>query len=133
MSQVLLDTHVWVWSFNAKERLSPEATAILTVATSVTISAITLYEIGQKVRLGKWPEMASSVATLASMAREQGVEILDVTPEISLSAGVLSWGHRDPFDRIIGATARAHGLPLLSADIAFDGLAPMSGWAGRVW
>ena len=77
--------------------------------------------------------MESSVAALANMAHRHGVEILDVTPEISLSAGVLQWGHRDPFDRIIGATAHKHGLFLLSADAAFDGLETLYGWPGRLW
>lgn len=130
---MLLDTHVWVWSFNAQQRLSPIATSTLNAASSVAISSISLYEIGQKVRLGKWPEMVSRVAALTQMAHRQGVEVLDVSAEISLAAGVLHWDHRDPFDRIIAATAHKVGLQLLSADAAFDGLKRMHGWPGRIW
>jgi PIN domain nuclease of toxin-antitoxin system len=110
-----------------------KAIAALRAAETISISSITLFEIGQKVRLGKWPEMVPNVAALADMALRQGVEIIDVTPEVGLSAGVMHWDHRDPFDRIIGATAQSFGLQLLSADAAFDDLKRLYGWPGRIW
>jgi PIN domain nuclease of toxin-antitoxin system len=42
-------------------------------------------------------------------------------------------GHRDPFDRIIAATAIISNLKLLSADPVFDSLEPRAGLAGRIW
>lgn len=48
-------------------------------------------------------------------------------------AGSLEWDHRDPFDRMIAATAIELATPLVSADPAFDGLSAVSGWPGRVW
>lgn len=57
MTAVLLDTHAWVWSLSGDDNLTPRARALITGATSVHVSPITFFEIGQKVRLGKWPEM----------------------------------------------------------------------------
>lgn len=133
MSHVLLDTHAWAWSLTGDAQLSDKATAAMTQAETVFVSAISLFEIGQKVRIGKWPEMAPFVDRLIGLADAQGARLLAVTPDASLLASVLEWTHRDPFDRIIGATALTKGLALVSADTAFDGLANAPGWPGRIW
>lgn len=130
---VLLDTHMWVWSMTADARLSPAATAAMEQAETVSISAISLFEIGQKVRLGKWPEMEPFLDRLIGLADEQGGRLLELSPETSLLAATLEWAHRDPFDRIIGATAIIKGLTLISADAVFDTLTVDPGLPGRVW
>lgn len=133
MRYVLLDTHAWTWSLTADTRLSTAATAALEQAETVSISAISLFEIGQKVRLGKWPEMHPFLDRLILLAGEQGGHLVAVSPDASLLAARLEWEHRDPFDRIIAATAITRGLPLISADRAFDGLAGEPKWPGRIW
>lgn len=130
---VLLDTHAWAWSMTADARLSAAATAAMEQAETVSISAISLFEIGQKVRLGKWPEMAPFLNRLVALAGEQGGRLLELSPEASLLAATLEWPHRDPFDRIIAATAITKGLPLISADTVFDALTDDPNWPGRVW
>ena len=50
-----------------------------------------------------------------------------------MAAGLLAWDHRDPFDRMIAATAIELSCPLISKDPAFDGLAGFTGWCGRIW
>jgi PIN domain nuclease of toxin-antitoxin system len=130
---VLLDTHAWVWSLAADARLSLAATAAIEQAETVSISAISLFEIGQKVRLGKWPQMEPFLDRLIALAGEQGGRLVELSPEASLLAATLEWAHRDPFDRIIGATAITKGQTLISADTVFDGLAGEGKWPGRVW
>ena len=34
----------------------------------------------------------------------------------------MGWRHRDPFDRMLAATALEHALPIISADTVFDGI-----------
>ena len=133
MKHILLDTHAWAWSLTADARLSAAATAAMEQAETVSISAISLFEIGQKVRLGKWPEFEPYIGRLLRLAEDQGGRLVDVSAEASLTAALLSWEHRDLFDRIIGATALARGLTLISADTAFDALAADPKWPGRVW
>lgn len=84
------------------------------------MSAISLFEIAQKVRLGKWDAMAPYVDRLVDLADEQNVSLLPVSAAISTSAATFDWPHRDPFDRLICATAMIEGLTLISADRAFD-------------
>ena len=133
MKTVLLDTHTWAWSLSGDARLSDKAVAMIEQAESVFVSPITFFEIGQKVRIGKWPEMEPFVSRLAAVLGEQGGRIATLAPEICLQAAVMDWAHRDPFDRILAATAISLDMPLISADTAFDGLANFKGWIARLW
>lgn len=133
MKAVLLDTHAWAWSLSGDERLSEKAIAMIEQAEGVFVSPITFFEIGQKVRIGKWPEMEPFVPRLANLLGEQGGRIAALAPEICLQAAVMDWTHRDPFDRILAATAISLDMPLISADSAFDGLADHQGWIARLW
>ena len=129
MTRVLLDTHAWAWSLSVSERLSPSARTTIAEAGIRYVSPISLYEIGQKARLRRWPEMQPLVPRLVEIAAEQGNAIAPLDAHICLAAATLDWPHRDPFDRIIAATCLAEGLALVSADAAFDGL----GRLARVW
>ena len=122
MKAVLLDTHSWVWSLTNDDRLSTKARASISRAENVLVSPISFFEIGQKVRLGKWPEMAPFVDRLADLLEQQGGGVADLDPPICLDAGTMSWAHRDPFDRLLAATAARRNLPIVSADSVFDGL-----------
>lgn len=133
MTSVLLDTHAWAWALAGDDRLSAGATTAILQADAVFVSAISLFEIGQKVRLGKWPEMQPFLHRLIDLAAEQGAHLVPLSSEASLLAATLEWAHRDPFDRIIGATAMVRGLTLVSADAAFDALAAEPRWPGRAW
>ncbi|MBO9726071.1 MAG: type II toxin-antitoxin system VapC family toxin [Novosphingobium sp.] len=133
MKHILLDTHAWAWSMTADPRLSATAISAMEQAETVSISAISLFEIGQKVRLGKWPEMGPFLDRLIPLAEEQGGRLVEVSLEASLLAATLAWDHRDPFDRIIAATAIARGMVLISTDSAFKTLVEMPKWPGLVW
>jgi PIN domain nuclease of toxin-antitoxin system len=125
---LLLDTHAWVWAMTEPHRLSPAATALLSGPAIVRVSPVSFFEIARKVRLGKWPEMAGALDGLEAELIRQGSVIAPLTQAISLRAGLLDWPHRDPFDRMIAATALQGGDTLISADPVFDAL-PIR----RVW
>jgi len=116
---VLLDTHAWVWSFADPDRLSVRAARAIAAAVSVQVSPISFFEIGQKVRVGKWPEMAAHLAGLPDLLARQGGVAAPFTPAIALDAAGLAWDHRDPFDRLIAATARALDVAVVTCDPAF--------------
>ena len=67
------------------------------------------------------------------MLKEQDGSLADLTGAIGQLAGLLDWHHRDPFDRMIAATAIAMNLPLISADPVFDELSDRKDWPGRGW
>lgn len=86
------------------------------------VSPISFFEIGQKVRLGKWPEMEPFLHRLPSLLEQQGGGVAELDPSVCLQAATMPWPHRDPFDRLLAATAIHNNLPLISADIVFDGI-----------
>ena len=118
--QVLLDTHAWVWSFLDDPMLSQGARQAIASADAVFVSPVSLFEISQKVRIGKWPDMADQLDGLPGILAEQGGLSATLTLKAALYAGAFEWAHRDPFDRILAATAVVGGLALVSADTTFD-------------
>ncbi len=126
---ILLDTHAWVWSIDDEPRLTNKAVQAIESADSIFVSPITLFEICQKVRIGKWPEMDRHVGQLQDFLAMQSIALAPTTADIAIQAGLLNWSHRDPFDRLIAATALVMGMDLISADTAFDSLPGLR----RVW
>jgi PIN domain nuclease of toxin-antitoxin system len=116
VKSLLLDTHAWVWSLGADHLLSERARAAITTADVVYLSPISFFEIGQKVRNGRWPEMNAHVQSLPEILRNQGGVLAPLSPEICLKASLMDWEHRDPFDRLILATAEIMQVPLVSKD-----------------
>jgi len=120
LTGILLDTHAWAWSLKGDKRLSSNARDAMEGADTVVLSAVSFFEIAQKVRIGKWPDMADSVNDLTAILDRQAGVLAPIDGGVSLQAGLLEWENRDPFDRMIAATAMARGLTLVSADAAFD-------------
>jgi PIN domain nuclease of toxin-antitoxin system len=126
---LLLDTHVWAWTFAADGLLSPAARRAIAAAHTVYVSPISFFEIGQKVRLGKWPELVPFAPRLVEVLRDQGGVAAPFTPEICLSASLRDWAHRDPIDRLLAATCEQLAVPLVTRDPAFAGLDGIA----RIW
>jgi PIN domain nuclease of toxin-antitoxin system len=132
--KVLLDTHTWAWALsNNTVRLSARAVELIRGAEIVFVSPISIFEIGQKVHRGKWPEMSPFLGQLADLLAQQGARFAALTPEVCLQAAMLPWENRDPFDRLLAATAIMGGLTYISVDDAFDQLNAFDGWIGRRW
>lgn len=118
----MLDTHAWVWSLGDQARLSKTAIDTIQSSDRVLVSPISFFEIAQKVRLGKWPEMEPFVDRLALLLDEQGGTLAGFDPVVCIAAGLMDWVHRDPFDRLLAATSIHYSLPMVSADPIFDGI-----------
>ena len=87
--------------------LSATARDVMEAADVAYVAPISFYEITQKHRLGKWPELDPVIGELLPLWSAQGTEIAPCTAEIAFLAGAMQWSHRDPFDRMIAATAIA--------------------------
>jgi PIN domain nuclease of toxin-antitoxin system len=128
LKAVLLDTHSWAWTLEeAGSSFSATAREAIERAETIFVSPISFFEIGQKVRVGKWPEMLPYVHQLSALLEAQGGMVAALEPSICVDAAMMEWSHGDPFDRLIAATARYYALPLVSADTVFDGTLP------RIW
>lgn len=120
LTAILLDTHVWAWSLIDDPHLSRRIREAFASADDIIVSAISFFEIAQKVRIGKWPEMTSYVDRLLPLAESQQAHVISLEPEDCLMAGTMGWSHRDPFDRLLAASALRRRIPIASADPAFD-------------
>jgi PIN domain nuclease of toxin-antitoxin system len=112
----LLDTHIWLWLLEQPSRVHAPVLAQLESAEELVLSAASVWEMAIKERLGKL-RIAGGVRALCVEARKALSAIdLPVTSEHALGSGELPMLHRDPFDRILIAQARASSLPLVTAD-----------------
>jgi PIN domain nuclease of toxin-antitoxin system len=115
---ILLDTHALVWAVDDSKKLSrPAASAIRRARHEggIAISAITVWEISSLLARGRVRAYGALEASIHIFLED--VAVRPITPEIC-ALGTLfpeDYSH-DPADRIIGGTARAEGLTLITHD-----------------
>jgi PIN domain nuclease of toxin-antitoxin system len=126
---LLVDTGPFAFLLMSSRRMSDGLRRQLAREDRLYVSAVSFYEIGQKVRLGKWPDMEPFASALDETARSDGFDVVPLSGAIALSAAHLNWPHRDPFDRMIAATALREEVSLVSSDAAFDAVGIDRIWA----
>ena len=111
---MLLDTHALLWWLSDDESLPQSVRKLIARPNNkVMISAASAWEIATKVRLGKLPVAADLAADFSGYLAREHFEGLPVSMEHAVRAGLLPGPHKDPFDRIIVAHAKANGTALL--------------------
>lgn len=116
---ILLDTHVLLWLISRFEMLSKPAQDEIHRARRagepVSISSISLLEIASlssKKRISITMPLREFLESL-----EAGFNVLPISSGACAKLAELPAGYpRDPADRIIGGTALAEGLTLITAD-----------------
>jgi PIN domain nuclease of toxin-antitoxin system len=118
---LLLDTHVILWFLANDPKLSqPARAAILDPANVRWVSPISLVEIALKNRLGKLPlPDAFGVMFPASLVASD-IHLVPLEAQHIEPLTTLPIHHKDPFDRLIAATAIVEGFTLVSVDPLFD-------------
>jgi PIN domain nuclease of toxin-antitoxin system len=121
MNGYLLDTHVWLWVQQSEtERLDPALLLDLEKRQRqqlLFVSAISILEIARLVALGQYALASSIDDFVAEATADDGFQLLDLTPRILIESTRLPGEiHRDPSDRLLVATARQHGLTLITRD-----------------
>lgn len=131
MTHFVIDTHVWVWAIYQPEKVPAAELQTIANADRVTVPTVCIYEIGQKVRLRKWEGMSPGRLDQLLLDAEGRFELRELDVEIARRASLMNWAHRDPFDRIIAATALELNAPLISPDPVFDRVDGLSrSWTG---
>jgi PIN domain nuclease of toxin-antitoxin system len=115
---ILLDTHALLWWALDPVKLSETARAWCDriEVDGGFASAISIWEIGVKVKRGKLELGISTVELARRIAEGSAVEIISVDWPAWLRSVELPWEHRDPADRVIVATAQLRGIPILTQD-----------------
>lgn len=118
----LLDTHVLLWLLGEPSRVPTTIRDQLGDRRNpLVVSAVSALEIATKTRLGKLDDVGL-VASWDRRIADLGAEELPVTARHAMTAGSMSWAHRDPFDRLLAAQAIHEGAVLVTVDRAFAGL-----------
>ena len=117
----LLDTHTLIWWMTRDKQLSRAAYALIEEDNLSFVSAASAWEIATKVRLGRLPAAAGLVQDFVADLAAQRIQILEISAEHGIRAGLLPGPHKDPFDRMLIAQALAEDVPIISNDRALDG------------
>jgi PIN domain nuclease of toxin-antitoxin system len=112
IAAVLVDTHLVLWARIAPGRLTTGERRTLDDARSCYVSAVTLWEIAILMALDRIGQDQRLLAV------PDGFDLLPVLPDHCEALVALPRLHRDPFDRMLIAQARAEHLALLTRDRA---------------
>ncbi|MCL1955571.1 MAG: type II toxin-antitoxin system VapC family toxin, partial [Brevinematales bacterium] len=115
MDRYLLDTHTAIWYFNGDKALSQTAREIiLKLSNQVHLSIISAWELAIKINLKKL-EFKGQVARFVSFAETYSFTILPIKASHLTILESLPLIHRDPFDRLLIATAISEQMTFISA------------------
>lgn len=127
--RLLLDTHALIWAAQEPELLSVKAReAIEDMTNDIYVSAISAMEIATKYRLGKLAVTPTLAEHFVDEVEKRDFIVLPISADHGQRAGLLRIAHRDPWDRLLIATAQIEGMPLVSTEEVFDGFAISRFW-----
>lgn len=113
----LLDTCAVLALLDGGKCFSKKVRAMLEApASRVHVSAISALEIGQKHAAGKLTLPYPLERWFPAFLLQHTLEELSVTSSICITATGLPLIHKDPFDRIIIASALEFQLPMITSD-----------------
>ena len=112
----LLDTHLLLWAAAGSDRLPAQARLLIEDPDRPCVfSVVSLWEIVVKSAIGR-ADFSVDARALRNGLLANGYVELDVRAQHALALADLPALHRDPFDRMLVAQARAEGMTLLTVD-----------------
>jgi PIN domain nuclease of toxin-antitoxin system len=114
-TNLLLDTHVFLWWRANDRRLKKDARSAIAEADLVFVSAASAWEAAIKAALGR----LQLPDTIEAGVEASNFEKLPISFSHAEAAAALPPHHLDPFDRMLVAQARIEGLTLITHDQRF--------------
>ncbi|MBZ0168762.1 twitching motility protein PilT [Candidatus Methylomirabilis lanthanidiphila] len=115
--KLLLDTHIFLWSLLEPQRLTPRvASELQHPANELWVSSITTWEVlvlAEKGRIRLDPDPVTWIRKVYAAVPFQEASL---THEIAIHSRMIRLPHQDPGDRFLVATAKVHGMTLVTAD-----------------
>lgn len=127
MSELLLDTHTFIWYSESSSKLPAIVRVSIEDADQVYVSIASLWEIAIKVSLGKLA-LQADYTTLESGLLSAGLTLLPISFADTVRVISLPFHYRDPFDRILVAQAMNLNCPLVSQDNILDAYSVQRSW-----
>jgi PIN domain nuclease of toxin-antitoxin system len=112
----LADTHACIWFFEGNNKLSKKARKIMNAfGNHIFVSIASVWELAIKISIGKMDFEGNSKGFISTIA-EHDFELLEIEPQHIQIVETLPFHHRDPFDRLLVATAMAERMPIITVD-----------------
>jgi len=130
-ASVVLDTHAWVWWAADPGRLSAAAAAAIEESDDIGVPAVACWEVAMLATKGRLAFDRPVERWIRQALAQPGIRALPLGPREATAAGLLDEAGfpGDPADRMIYATARGIGAPLITRDEAIRAHDPR----GTVW
>lgn len=117
---MILDTCALLWLAAGHKKLSRAALNEINDASAAYISAVSGFEIAIKAARGKLKLPCPAKEWLEKVVEHHGLSVLPLELDTCVSAAQLPPVHDDPCDRFIIATAKKHGLTVVTGDERFE-------------
>ena len=116
MNGYLLDTHTAIWFFNGDNALPQSVNEIIRDFNNpIYLSMASAWELAIKIGIGKL-KFCGKAAGFIRLATENDITIMNIKSEHLTILETLPHIHRDPFDRLLIATAISEQMTLITAD-----------------
>jgi PIN domain nuclease of toxin-antitoxin system len=116
MHGYLLDTHIAIWFLTGDTLLSQTAERIIRDRTNrAYLSVVSAWELSIKINIGKLRFPGNASGFIRSV-QANDIAIIPIETAHLTALESLPLLHRDPFDRLLVATAVSEQLTLISAD-----------------
>ncbi len=117
---IILDTHIWIWFINQEfDRFPASWKESIETADQVSVSPVSCFEVALAQQKGRLELPCPVDEWLTAALEPSGITLFPITAPIAYRATKLSPIHRDPFDRLIIATALIAKAKLASIDHLF--------------
>lgn len=107
-TDLLLDTHTWVWLVTGESKLAKtEFVALVENGENVHLhlSAISLWEISMLVSKERLRLSMNTIDWLKTYLKKSNTQVTAINPDIAVKSTELKGFHGDPADRLILASA----------------------------
>ena len=111
----LLDTNALIGLLFCPDILSEDADRIIQESDDLSVSIVSLWELGIKQSIGKI-DVDASAADISDACKKLKIRIISIAPKHIDQMRNLPWIHRNPFDRIIIAQAIIEDMVLITKD-----------------
>ncbi len=119
--RALLDSHALIWWLSDDPSLTRNIREIITdTDNTLVVSAASAWELAIKYQMGKLRKVADLVSDFSGRIEREGFQLLPISAEHGIRAGLLPGLHKDPFDRMLIAQSQAENLPIISNDAVFE-------------
>lgn len=112
-SKIFLDTHVFLWAIKDPQKIGPETLRIINSATKVYVSAVSLWELAMKQKVGKFSYDTEELMRTSALS---GFELVPLEAQHLTSYEEIVLPHNDPFDALLLAQSEYSDCVFVTVD-----------------